>query len=191
MVDRLVQFRESIAAACPELAIETAELFRAGQNNELILVNGALIFRFPKYQEGIAGLRREQAILKAVRGRLPLETPHYIYCNVDEEEVGRAFVGYRKLPGNLLWREGFAQISEEETVDRLATDIVSCLLTLHAIPVSSVDIPQQPSDSQDGWREMFDRIQTVVYPRLTAEGRQWTTKQFVGFLEDDEQFPLQ
>ena len=61
------------------------------------------------------GCGRERAILNAVRGRLPLATPHYIYCNVDEEEVGRAFVGYRKLPGNLLWREGFAQISDEET----------------------------------------------------------------------------
>jgi len=156
----------------------------------LILVNEALIFRFPKYREGIAGLRREQAILEAVHGRMPLETPHFIYCNVDEEEVGKAFVGYRKLPGNLLWREGFAQISDEETVDRLATDIASFLLSLHAIPVSRVDIPQQPSDSQNGWREIFDRVQTVVYPRLTAEGREWTTQQFVAFLEDDDQFPF-
>ena len=190
MVESLAQFRESIAAACPELAIGTAELFRAGQNNDLVLVNGALIFRFPKYREGIAGLRREQAILEAVQGRMPLETPDYIYCNVDEEEVGRAFVGYRKLPGDLLWREGFAQISDEETVDRLATDIASFLLRLHAIPVSRVDIPQQPSDSQDGWRELFNRIQTVVYPRLTAEGREWTTQQFDAFLEDDDQFPF-
>ena len=190
MVNSVEQFRECIAAACPELAIKTVELFRAGQNNALILVNEALIFRFPKYREGIAGLRRERAILEAVQGRMPLETPHFIYCNVDEEEVGRAFVGYRKLPGNLLWREGFAQISDEETVDRLATDIASFLLRLHAIPVSGVDIPQQPSDSQDGWREIFNRVQTVVYPRLTAEGREWTTQQFDAFLENDDQFPF-
>ena len=190
MTEKLLRYRECIAAACPELALETAEMLRAGQNNDLVLVNGALIFRFPKYREGIAGLRRERAILEAVRGRMPLETPHYIYCNVDEEEVGKAFVGYRKLPGDLLWREGFAQISDEETVDRLATDIASFLLRLHAIPVSRVDIPQRPSDSQDGWREIFNRIQTIVYPRLTAEGREWTTQQFVAFLEDDAQFPF-
>ena len=190
MTEKLLGYRERIAAACPELALESAEMFRAGQNNDLVLVNGALIFRFAKYREGIAGLRREQAILEAVQGRMPLETPHFIYCNVDEEEVGKAFVGYRQLPGDLLWREEFAQISDEETVDRLATDIASFLLRLHAIPVSRVDIPQQPSDSQDGWRELFNRIQTVVYPRLTAEGREWTTQQFDAFLEDDDQFPF-
>ena len=52
MTERLLRYRENIAAACPELAVETAELFRAGQNNDLVLVNGALIFRFPKYQAG-------------------------------------------------------------------------------------------------------------------------------------------
>ena len=155
MAERLLRYRENIAAACPELAMETAELFRAGQNNDLILVNGALIFRFPKYRQGIARLGRERAILNAVRGRLPLETPHYIYYNVDEEEVGRAFVGYRKLPGSSLWSEEFAQISDEGTIDRLATDVASFLQTLHAIPVSSVDIPQQPSDSQVGWRDIL------------------------------------
>ena len=81
-------FRESIEAACPELGLETVELFRAGQNNELILVNGELIFRFPKFADGIAGLRREDAILKAVGPRVPLATPDYIYRNLDDE-VGR------------------------------------------------------------------------------------------------------
>ena len=78
MTERLLRYRGNIAAACPELAMETADLFRAGQNNDLILVNGELIFRFPKYRQGIAGLGRERAILNAVRGRLPLATPHYI-----------------------------------------------------------------------------------------------------------------
>ena len=52
MTERLLRYRENIAAACPELAMETAELFRAGQNNDLILVNGELIFRFPEIPAG-------------------------------------------------------------------------------------------------------------------------------------------
>ena len=188
MTERLLRYRENIVAACPELAMETAELFRAGQNNDLILVNGELIFRFPKYRQGIARLGRERAILNAVRGRLPLATPDYFYHNVDEEEVGRAFVGYRKLPGSSLWSEEFAQISDEGTIDRLATDVASFLQTLHAIPSDSVSIPLQPSDTQAGWQDMFTRIREVVYPHLTAEARRWTTERFVAFLEDDEQF---
>ena len=118
--------------------METAELFRAGQNNDLILVNGALIFRFPKYRQGIAGLQAANGqFWTRFARRLPLATPEYIYHNVDEEEVGRAFVGYRKLPGSSLWSEEFAQISDEGTIDRLATDVASFLQTLHATPLDS------------------------------------------------------
>lgn len=187
MGDRLEGFRESIAAVCPELGLETVELFRAGQNNQLILVNSGLIFRFPKYGKGVAGLRREHAILRAARPRLPLATPEYIYSNPDGE-VGRAFVGYRKLPGSPLWPEDFERIDDEGTVDRLAADIASFLQALHAIPPATVDIPQQPSDSPAVWREIFGRIEQVVFPRLTAEARAWTAERFDAFLGDDEQF---
>ena len=185
--DGLGGFRESIEEVCPELGLETVELFRAGQNNELILVNEALIFRFPKFAEGVAGLRREDAILRAVRSRVPLATPDYIYHNLDDE-VGRAFVGYRKLPGSPLWPEAFGQIGDEETIDRLAADIASFLQALHAIPLDTVDIPQEPSDSPVVWREILGRIEQIVYPRLTVEARAWTTEQLEAFLGDDEQF---
>ena len=188
MGDKLAQFRARIGDACSELALETATLFRAGQNNDLILVNDELIFRFPKYQRGIAGLRREKAILDAVRRRLPLTTPHYIYHDLDSEEVGRAFVGYRKLPGSPLWPEEFGRIGDEGTIDRLAMDIASFLQALHAVPPEMVDIPQEPSDSPAVWREMFGRFEQVVFPRLTAEAQAWTTEQFDAFLGDDGRF---
>ena len=187
MGDGLEGFRESIAAACPGLGLETVELFRAGQNNQLILVNGGLIFRFPKYGKGVAGLRREHAILSAARPRLPLATPEYIYGNPDDE-VGRAFVGYRKLPGRPLWPEEFRRINDEGTVNRLAADIASFLQALHAVPLETVAIPQEPSDSPAVWREIFGRIEQVVFPRLTAEARAWTGEQFDAFLGDAEQF---
>ncbi len=187
MGDRLGQFRECIEAACPELALERVELFRAGQNNWLVLVNGAWLFRFPKFAEGVARLRREDAILRAARPRLPLATPDYVFRNLDDE-VGRAFVGYRKLPGEPLWPEVFAEIGDEGTIDRLAADIASFLQALHAIPPDAVAIPQEPSDSSTGWRELFGWMEQVVFPRLTAEARAWTTERFDAFLGEDEQF---
>ena len=185
--DGLEGYRESIEAVCPELRLERVELFRAGQNNELILVNGELIFRFPKFAEGVARLRREKSILDAVRRRLPLTTPDYMYHNLDDE-VGRAFVGYRKLPGSPLWPEEFGRIGDEGTIDRLAMDIASFLQALHAVPPETVDIPQEPSDSPAVWREMFGRFEQIVFPRLTAEAQAWTTEQFDAFLGDDGRF---
>ncbi len=187
MGGRLGKFSESIGDACPELALETVTLFRAGQNNDLILVNEELIFRFPKFAQGVAGLRREDAILRAARLRVPLATPDYIYRNLDDE-VGRAFVGYRKLPGEPLWPEAFRQISDEETIERLAADAAGFLQALHAIPPASIDFPLEPADTRAGWREIFARVERIVFPRLSAEARRWTTQQFVSFMDDDEQF---
>ena len=187
MEDKLRKYRESIGGACPELAIERVELFRAGQNNDLILVNSELLFRFPKYAEDPGRLRRERAILEAVGPRLPLATPHYIYNDV-ERERGRAFVGYRKLPGEPLWPEAFGQIGDEGTIERLAADAAGFLRALHAIPPASVDFPLEPADTQAGWREIFARVERIVYPRLSAEARRWTTQQFVAFMDDSEQF---
>lgn len=181
------EYRECIAAACPELGLETVELFRAGQNNQLILVNGELIFRFPRYGSGADRLRRELAILRAAGPRLPLPTPEYIYYNLDDR-AGRAFAGYRMLPGRPLWPQDFRRIGDEGTVERLAEDIASFLQTLHAVPPDTVDIPQAPSDSPAIWREILGRIEEVVFPRLTAEARAWTGEQFDAFLGDGERF---
>ena len=67
MADKRQQYQESIAAACPELTVHTAALYRSGQNNDLLLVNDELLFRFPQYPQGIAAQRRELAVLNAVR----------------------------------------------------------------------------------------------------------------------------
>ncbi len=181
------EYRECIAAGCPELGLETVELFRAGQNNQLILVNGELIFRFPKYDSGADRLRRELAILRAAGPRLSLATPKYIYYNLDDR-TGRAFAGYRMLPGRPLWPQDFERIGDEGTVERLAEDIATFLQMLHAVPPDTVDIPQTPSDSPAAWREIFGRIEEVVFPRLTAEALAWTGEQFDAFLGDGEQF---
>ena len=164
------------------MTVHTAALYRSGQNNDLLLVNNELVFRFPKYPQGIAAQRREQAVLNAVRPQLPLTTPHYIYHNLGDADVGRAFVGYRKLPGESLWTEMFAQIDDDGTIDRLAADLASFLRMLHAIPPRTIDHTLEPSETPAGWSEIFARIRQVVYPHLTADARRWTTSQFVSFL---------
>ena len=188
MAGKLLQYQKSIAAAYPELAVQTAALYRAGQNNDLLLVNDELLFRFPKYREGLAALRREQAVLNVVRPQLPLRTPHYIHHSLDDADVGRAFVGYRKLAGESLWSESFAQRKDDGTIDRLATDLASFLRALHAIPPHTIDHSLQPPDSQTTWSEIFARIRRTVYPHLSADARNWTTRQFVSFLENADHF---
>ena len=188
MTGKQSQYRKSVEAACPELTVHSAALDSSGQNNDLLLVNDELLFRFPKYAQGVAALRREHAILHAVRAQLPLATPHFIYHNMDNAQAGRAFAAYRKLPGAPLWTETFAQIDDDGTIDSLATDLATFLQALHAIPPHSIDHPLPLSDTPAGWHDLFARIRQIVYPHLTADARRWTTEQFVPFVESADQF---
>ena len=186
--DRRRLYLKSIAAACPDLTIESGVFYRTGQNNDLLLVNDDLLFRFPKYARGVAALRREQAILDAVGPHLPTESPHNIFHTPNEAKLGRAFVGYRKLAGEALWPEKFAQIEDDRTIDRLAVDLATFLKTLHAIPPQAIDYPLKPAETQAAWSKVFARIRRVIYPRLNAEARDWTEGQFVPFLENADSF---
>lgn len=188
ITDRLRLYLKSMAAVCPELTISTGVFYRAGQNNDLLLINDELIFRFPKYEHGAAALRREQAILDAVGPHLPTATPHYIVHTPNDAKVGRAFVGYRRLAGVPLWPEQFAQIDDEGTIDRLAVDLATFLQTLHAIPTQAIDYQLQPAETQADWSKIFARIRRVVYPHLNAEARDWTGRHFVEFLENADSF---
>jgi len=186
--DRLRFYSKSIAAACPKLTISTGIFYRAGQNNDLLLVNDELLFRFPKYADGVAALRREQAILDAVGPHLPTETPHYIFQAPIDATVGRAFVGYRKLAGEALWPEKFARIEDDRAIDRLAVDLATFLQALHAIPPQAIDYPLKPAETQEAWSKIFARIRRVVYPHLNARARDWTEGQFVPYLENADSF---
>ncbi|TCW55258.1 hypothetical protein EC917_106113 [Bacillus thuringiensis] len=46
---------------CPELQIRSAYINEIGQNNDVLIVNDNVVFRFPKYEKGIQKLRRELA----------------------------------------------------------------------------------------------------------------------------------
>ncbi len=188
LADTRRKYQESIAAACPKLTIVKGVLYRCGQNNDLLLVNDNLLFRFPKYAQGVAALPREQAILDAVRPHLPTATPHYICHAQNHEKVGRAFVGYRKLAGELFWPERFTQIDDDGTIDRLAVDLATFLQALHAVPPQTIDYPLQPAETQAAWGRIFARIRRVVYPRLNPAARDWTDRRFVPFLENADSF---
>ncbi len=60
--------RALIAALAPELAVRTLR-HDNGQFNDVLIVNDALVFRFPKSPATLVSLSGEVAILRALAGR--------------------------------------------------------------------------------------------------------------------------
>jgi len=108
---------DAIRAAYPEFAITSARSFGdEGQFNNLLIVNEAYIFRFPKYVHGIQTLRQETNLLKRIQGCTTLPIPDPIFAHFDPPILGQVFMGYRRLPGEPLFREMLRQIEDEATL---------------------------------------------------------------------------
>ena len=67
--------RQLLEAQFPELTVAGLRLLAEGWDNTVWLVNGDLVFRFPRRAIAIPGVEREIAILPALAPRLPAAIP--------------------------------------------------------------------------------------------------------------------
>lgn len=172
----------------PELPIETIRYNSDGQNNDILILNESIIFRFPKYVGAVQELKRETSVLQSIAPYLPLPTPHPIYRSSDSETVGKVFSGYRMLPGEPLWRETLRSIAEEATVQFLATQLGTFLKALHSVPISAAPVDELPLVGYDTWADMYQRIQQKLFPSMRPDACQWTTRHFETFLNNPHNF---
>ena len=106
----------------------------AGQFNDVLIIDNKLIFRFPKYAQGVATILREIEILQAIRDHVRLPVPDPLFSRLDTNTVGQVFMGYLSIPGTPLWRDVLPAIRDEAVCDHLAAQLAGFLLDLHSIP---------------------------------------------------------
>ena len=131
-------YLQSILDAYPELSIASADFNTDGQNNTVLTLNNEFIFRFPKYPVARKRLEMETAILAGLQGHMTLNIPHPIFTHLDAPIGEDAFVGYRMIPGEPLWRETLLAIHAEHTLDTLALQLAGFLKELHSVPAREV-----------------------------------------------------
>jgi aminoglycoside 2''-phosphotransferase len=175
-------FVERIRACCPGLNVAAARQTR-GQNNDVLIVNDRLVFRFPRYDDAIGHLRRETDLLRAIQPLVPLPIPHPIYASFDPPHAGRAFMGYRMLPGASLL-PGLLRTFDDATITAAATRLAAFLRALHALSVDSLPAHLPSADGIEYWRDMYDRIRARLFAHMRPNAQAWTTQHFETFLND-------
>lgn len=179
----------AIAAAYPELTIDSVEA-SGGQNSHVLLVNGgSLVFRFPRYEHLLQPMRVEAAVLSALRGRLPLPVPEPLWVHL-QAPVGEAFVGHRSLSGEPLWREVLHSLVGQTAAGRLAAQLGGFLQALHSVPyggyVVEARLPQQET-WEDG-SDLYARLREKVWPLMERGARARATAHFESYLGDPVNF---
>ncbi|NYV68349.1 aminoglycoside phosphotransferase family protein [Bacillus sp. Gen3] len=168
-----------------DLSIEDFYTNEIGQNNDVLIVNHSLVFRFPKYKNGIIQLRRETEILKYIKDIVSTPIPNPIYESFGEFEPGKAFTGYILIDGVPLWKESLIGIKSVEMMKGLAVQLVSFLVELHSISGEKVrrDLNLKVRNPREEMYKLYDKIQTKLFPYIREDAQKEVSQSFETFLE--------
>jgi len=184
--ERISAFVCQIVRRYPDLRVETRTLNQDGQYNDVLIVNGSLVFRFARVPAAVKTLRIEVTVQRSLHDHLPLSIPNPIYHNLDTDVIGEAFAGYRLLPGKPLWRDAYAAIDDPQALERMATQLAGFLRALHAISVEDTIPAELPRyETLEQWASMYGRIRNNLFPHMRQEAREQVAAHFESFLDSD------
>ena len=121
----------------PELAAERVEPFGSGWDNTAYLVDGALLFRFPRRTIAVELIRTEARVLPHLAPRLPLPIPVPEWVGRPTERFPWPFAGYRRLAGRTA---DVADLGDDDL--RASAPVLGRFLAaLHATPPAGLALP--------------------------------------------------
>jgi aminoglycoside phosphotransferase (APT) family kinase protein len=169
-----------IRAARPALDIITAELNTDGMANAVVVVNDALVFRFPKTEAARDLQRYETTLLGAIHARLPVVVPQ---VEVQTED----FAQYRLVPGEPLYRHRLLSAAPQAQAQVLA-QLGAFLAALHTISLDGLPVPPwQPSGQHETARSRalarLKHVQQQLYPHLWRDQWAWVEHLYAPVME--------
>ncbi|WP_439598691.1 phosphotransferase family protein [Falsiroseomonas sp.] len=123
----LTALRAAILAAFPDLADARFTLLTDGWESQAVDVDDRLIFRFPRFERGVAALQREARLLAVIGPALPVAVPRTRF-----HPGPPCFAWHAKLPGTSLLAAGYARLPEAAR-QRLAEDLAGFQAALHRL----------------------------------------------------------
>jgi len=179
-MNELASYTERIRQIAPDLAINSLSINGEGLLNDVVVVNGELIFRFPKHEYGLKHLKEEARILRLLQNYITLQIPSPLYETDD-------CLAYRMIPGETLRRDMLLKLSPSDQ-QRVADQLAQFFKELHGVPVHE-DLPMADALMKyDGWTNAYERIRQKVFPLLLPHVRDWLTEHFDSHLADRSNF---
>ncbi|MBM6619633.1 phosphotransferase family protein [Bacillus suaedaesalsae] len=177
-------FTSRILEVYPTITIEKAVIDVTGQNNDVVIINDTLVFRFPKYEQGIRDLLTEVKILTSINDVTTLSIPNPTYTSFEELKVGRVFTGYQKINGVTLSKNAFQEVNRE-IQQNLAIQLVTFLKEVHSAPIQMLQLKQ--TDLFNTFQYLYSRIQTKLFPFMRKDAQMEVTETFEAFFHNQKQ----
>ena len=130
----------------PDLAIESLTHLSEGWDRSAWLVNGRLVFGFPRRAVVVPGLEREIAFLARLAPLLPLPIPVPLYVGRPTDGYPWPFFGSAFVPGR---ESGEAELDDRSRA-RVAVELAGFLRRLHSPEVAqALDADSLPVDRNE------------------------------------------
>ena len=159
--------RAILAACLPTLAVEDARYLAEGWDSAVFLVNGDLLFRFPKRREVAVTLERELQLLPELGPALPAPIPSFLYRVQDCDGYPWTFAGYHRIEGRPADE---VDLSQQQKV-ALAAQVGRFLRALHSFPVDRATMlgveRATVAGGHDQWRWWVGEVERQVAPLLS------------------------
>jgi aminoglycoside 2''-phosphotransferase len=183
-MNEIESYESRIRAVAPEIKIDNMTLNREGLMNDILIVNGDVVFRFPKHEYSFKHLKTEASLLRLLRNYITLEIPQPLY---ESDDV----LAYRFIPGVTLRRDMLMRLPEDDQ-QTVAHQLAQFFKELHGVPVSGIsdfEIPLADALMKyEGWINTYQRIRNKVFPLLLQHVREEMAEHFESYLADKVNF---
>lgn len=183
--EKTAVYTQQIAQAEPNLQIETTQFNQEGLVNDVLIVNGRRVFRFPKHDWAIDHLRQEANCLALARQHVSLPLPDWTMY--ESEALGHPFVAYDWIPGEALTRTILLRLPLADQ-QAIAQQLGTFLYQLHTVPMSEVEKggirPSVTNRTPERWQKLYDDVHEKLFPLLMQFARDWVEQHFAPVLQD-------
>ncbi|MCA0984157.1 aminoglycoside phosphotransferase family protein [Halobacillus yeomjeoni] len=178
---KVSEIRNRINRVFPSVKIQDLQKNPVGQNNDVYIADGDIVYRFPKYVEGVEKMRKEVRVLNHVKEKVSLSVPDPLYMNIHTEDVGRVFIGYPRIEGYPLWKESFDTIENKDVLKHLASQLGGFLKELHSTSADGLFTNQ--NEPLGCWmKQLYINIQNNLFPYMNEKAKARITSRFNRFI---------
>jgi aminoglycoside 2''-phosphotransferase len=180
------KYMTRIGEISPELVVKSVKLNDAGLMNDIVIVNGEFVYRFPKNEYAFKHLPAEARVLEFLKDKITLEIPKPFYAGDDA-------LAYPLIPGETLRRDRLLKLGESEQ-QKIADQMAQFFKELHGIDPTLADFAIPPADAlvkYEGWVDAYARIKEKVFPLLMPHVCDFMREHFEDFLADEKNFAFE
>jgi len=164
----------------PDLLINKVRINRNGWDNDILILNEEIVFRFPKSNDLLSKIEDEGKILENLKDKNPfLLIPNYEYLYKNDELRG---VKYRFLEGISLSELSVSNLQENPFN---AQGLGDFLTKLHSIAISKLNHSNLgTTHSLEYWESLHKKVEIKIFPFLTLKQQKEINELFYRFLDE-------